>query len=216
MGSGAPEVHDGQGARAVPKLALVDMGLEPVQQLRGREVEAEPDRAVPAFDEVYSRHFSTVYRFVARLMGGGDVEDAVQEVFLVVHRRLPEFRGDAKVTTWLFRIAYHVVQAKQRKLRLNRALVSALSVFQTQEQRHPALAAEQARQVQAALSALSLKKRSVLVLHEIEGWSGPQIAEALAIPIDTVYTRLHHARKDFRKQYERLASSGAGGLERRT
>jgi len=157
------------------------------------------------FDTVYEAHFDFVYRVVARLGGQDDVEDLTQEVFLVVHRRLEEFRGDARITTWLFRIAYRVVGAHIRRRRLRRAVASWFGM-EEQARGQPATGGsermEEARRVRRTLDALSYEKRSALVLFEVEGWSAAEIAEMLDVPVGTVYTRLHHARSAFRASFE--------------
>lgn len=177
----------------------------------GKLALAEPLAPASAldFDAVYEAEFDYVFRIVSRLAGGGDVEDLVQEVFVVAHRRLPEFRGDARLTTWLFRIAYLVVGAHVRHDRARRRV---LHFFGLESQgsnpafgRTDAERTEEARWVRAALERLSFEKRSALVLFEVEGWSGEEIAAGASVPVATVYTRLLHARREFKVAYERLS-----------
>ncbi len=151
-----------------------------------------------SFDAVYEAEFDFVYRVVARLSGSSDIDDLVQEVFLVVHRRLEEFRGDARLSTWLFRIAYRVVGAHIRRERVRRRARQFLGL----ERSHPAPEPndEQTR-VRAALSELSFERRSVLILFEVEGWTAREIATSFGIPEGTVYRRLHEARAAFRRAY---------------
>jgi len=153
------------------------------------------------FDDVYEAHFDYVHRVVARLSGLHDVEDLVQDVFFVVHNKLSTFRGDSSITTWLFGVCHRVVGGHIRKERIRRLFGNA---FRQEGLPQPAvdepLATLERRQasarIVAALDALSWKKRSVVVMYELEGWSCEQIAEALGIPASTVYTRLHHARRE--------------------
>jgi RNA polymerase sigma-70 factor, ECF subfamily len=167
-------------------------------------------RSELTFSDVYRAHFDFVYRVVARLAGSGDVEDLVQEVFVVVHRRLGEFRGDARVSTWLFRIAYRVVGAHVRRERLRRRLRELLG--RDVERGAPPGAPEDAlarkQSVRRALQRLSFDQRSALVLFEVEGWSALEIAEAVGSPIGTVYRRLHEARGAFAAE---LAPAGEDG-----
>ena len=156
----------------------------------------------PSFDDIYGAHFEYVHRIVARLSGRRDVEDLVQEVFLVVHRKLPTFAGDASITTWLFAICHRVVGAQVRKERVRRVL---FDIFGQNETARPpptdplqALEhTEQRERIGKVLAKLAWKKKVVLLMFEVEGWSCADIAEALDIPVSTVYTRLHHARRDF-------------------
>jgi RNA polymerase sigma-70 factor (ECF subfamily) len=163
---------------------------------------AVPDAAGPAlsFDAVYRQQFPYVYRLVARLYGGSEIDDVVQDVFVVVHDKLASFEGRAALTTWLFRIVYRVVGAAVRRERFRRRCLSLFG----REAPAPVLYASaegvvEARSVRRALERLPFKKRSVLVLLEVEGWSCAEIAEHLGVPIDTVYTRLYHARRDLKK-----------------
>ena len=156
-----------------------------------------------AFADVYARNFTFVYRVVARLAGGGDVEDLVQEVFLVVHRRLHEFRGDARLTTWIFRIAYRTVGAHVRRERLRRRMRELFAG--TQEEHSLADAAsdalDAARRVRVALESLTFAERSALVLFEVEGMSAAELADAFDVPVGTIYRRLHHARRAFAARF---------------
>lgn len=178
---------------------------------RDLDAERSTDTAEFDFDEVYDAEFDFVYRVVSRLSGGSDVDDLVQEVFLVVHRRLPEFRGEARLTTWLFRIAYRVVGTYIRHERFRRRVLDLFG-FESQAEKAFVEASpereEEARRVHAALERLSFTKRSALILYEVEGWSGEEIAEAMSVPVGTVYTRLHHARREFREAYDRSTRKG--------
>src|SRR5947209_6991554 len=88
-------------------------------------VEQQPSRVSEPldFDAVYRAHAAKVARWAARLGGPAvDLDDVVQEVFLIVHRQLAKFRGEAQVTTWLYRIAENVVRHRRRKERFRRWL----------------------------------------------------------------------------------------------
>lgn len=159
------------------------------------------DGGALVFADVYAAHFAFVYRVVARLSAGADVEDLVQEVFVVVHRRLPEFRGDARLTTWLFRIAYRTVGAHVRRERLRRRLRELLNLSATPAAETTSDALDRSRRVRAALDRLSYAERSALVLFEVEGQGAAELAEAFGVPLGTMYRRLHDARRRFRAAY---------------
>ena len=153
------------------------------------------------FDEVYESHFDFVYRTVACLAGHRDVDDLAQEVFLVVHRRLSDFEARAQLTTWLFRIAYRVVGAHIRRERLRRFILGQLALEPTghglpHATTTPLEGHGERQAVIGAVGRLSYKKRSVLLLHVLEGHSCQRIAEMLELPTNTVYTRLYHARRE--------------------
>jgi RNA polymerase sigma-70 factor (ECF subfamily) len=162
------------------------------------------------FDAVYERHFDFVYRVIVRLAGRSHAEDLAQEVFAVVHRRLDEFEGRAKLTTWLFQIAYRVVGAHVRRERMRGLIAAALPLeLATREQGHdPYDRVEQSIALARAVRKLSWKKRAVLVLHEVEGWPCELIAERMDVPVATVWTRLHHARKELAELVAREDRAG--------
>jgi RNA polymerase sigma-70 factor, ECF subfamily len=157
-----------------------------------------------SFDQVYEAEFETVHRIVSRLAGKSDIDDLVQDVFLVVHRRLGEFRGEARLTTWLFRIAYRIVGANIRRERFRRR---ARELFGFERHEPPPEPSDEQAKVRAALAELSYERRSALVLFEVEGLSADEIARAFGVPTGTVYRRLHEARAAFRLAYAACAET---------
>jgi len=132
-------------------------------------------------------------------LGPGALEDAAQEVFIIVHRRLPEFRGDSTVRTWLYSIVRNVASNHQRQLR-RRAEVA------TPEAELPCpgsgpegqLQTQQAAEfVQEHLRRLDEQKRELFILGLLEGLSGPELADALDLPLNNVYTSLRRLRLGF-------------------
>ncbi|MCC7384527.1 MAG: sigma-70 family RNA polymerase sigma factor [Deltaproteobacteria bacterium] len=166
----------------------------------------------PDLEALYRAHAPAVARWVARLGGPGvDLEDVVQEVFLIAGVKLSGFRGDAKVTTWLYRITSNVVRHQRRRARVRRWLSlgevdegaltsSAPTPIEGLERRR----AE--RQLYRLLDRLPEKYRTVLILHELEQLSGPEIAELTRVAPSTVWVRLHRARARLAElaQQERL------------
>jgi RNA polymerase sigma-70 factor (ECF subfamily) len=157
--------------------------------------------AVPSFEELYTAHFAEVARW-ARAMGGpsADLEDLCQEVFLTVRRRLPDFDGQ-NPSGWLYRITQRAVRSHRRKAWLRRALFvedGTLERFEAgaEQPESAALAAERRRELSRALDRLGEKKRTALVLHEVEGLSGEEIATLEGVPVGTIYTRLFAARRE--------------------
>jgi RNA polymerase sigma-70 factor (ECF subfamily) len=164
---------------------------------------AAPDRAPPAWAELYRDHVQEVARWVSRLGGPeSDREDLVQEVFLVARQKLPSFRGEAKVTTWLFRICHNVVRGKRRRLAWRRWLggdPQETAGHLADPGQGPDEALDQRRSVAAlyrALDRLREPKRTVLILFELEGMSGEQIAELTGVKPGTVWVQLHRARRE--------------------
>jgi RNA polymerase sigma-70 factor, ECF subfamily len=151
---------------------------------------------------LFRQHADDVHRIVRRLLGLGatqaDVDDLVQQVFLAVHRALPSFRGESKTSTWIYGIASRIVLEHLRGWRRYRVMVARLEEEPARVERPDGRleSRDELRRVWRCLMRIKPKKRVVFVLHEIEGLSGPEIAEMLAINEATVRSRLHHARRE--------------------
>ena len=157
-------------------------------------------------EDVYREHFEFVYRKAQRLGGPGiDAEDAAQEVFLVVARRLLTFDGTSEVTTWLYGITLNVVRGLRRRARVRwlwerdaarEAGPIAVESIDRAEVR------EAHRIAYEILDKMAAKKREVFILSDFEGLSGLEIAAITDTKVETVASRLHYARREFA---ERLA-----------
>ncbi len=167
-----------------------------------------------------------VFRTLARLAGPrlqkAQLEDLAQTVFLRLFRALPNFRGDAQITTYLYRIAVNVAQDEWKRCRREDAKQTSLSDEDSnwegrlEDPAPDALAqleqSEFVTLVEDRLQALSHTERSVLVLFHQEDRTYEQIAETLALPLNTVRTHLHRARKKLR---EALATPAQDSLSRK-
>lgn len=181
---------------------------------RAEATEALGEVKVPTFDELYRQSFHDVCRW-ARALGGldADVEDIAQEVFLVVRRKLDGFEGE-RLHAWLYGITRKTVSDHRRRAWARRVL-RAFDAFESTPENRP-LPDELAENRQAMrvlsrlLERMSSVRRTAFVLYEIEGYSGEEIAELEGIPVKTVYTRLHHARKDFMGYLEQLEQQEGG------
>jgi len=158
---------------------------------------------------LFRDHAQFVANFVVRLgMRREEVDDIVQEVFLVAHRRGGFVPGAARPTTWLAEIALRVSSSTRRRLRRSRedpdvqTLADAVSSARSPGEQVET--AEALRRVQQALEVLDDAKRAVFILFELEGESCESIAAGLGIPVGTVYSRLHKARKLFMEVHARL------------
>jgi RNA polymerase sigma-70 factor (ECF subfamily) len=158
-------------------------------------------RLLDNFDHLYELYEPSVERWVRRLAGpGAEVEDLVHDVFLVAVRRRHEFRGDAKISTWLFRITELIV----RKRRLRRRLHGILNLIfrdsiPVPEPSTPTPLEELERRQQrallyAALDRLPEKYRTVSILFDIDGRSASEVAALLGIKVNAVWVRVHRAR----------------------
>jgi RNA polymerase sigma-70 factor (ECF subfamily) len=172
---------------------------------------AQASNVVPDLAALYEAQFRYVWRCL-RSLGVRDAQqdDALQDVFLVVQRRLPEFDGGADVRTWLYAIALRV--ARKYKERARREPTS-LETAREQDPELPAapdanddaaLANERLAFARRALAALDDDKREIFVLARVEQMSAPEIAEVIGIPLNTVYSRLRAARLAFDAEITRL------------
>lgn len=182
---------------------------------RKAETTEEPSSArVPSFDEIYDQYFDFVWANLRRLgIPASHLDDAVQELFIVVHRRLREFAGRSSLKTWLAGIAWHIA-SEYRRHESRKGGGEPLPDTLVAPGRDPlgaAVHAEALRQLDTLLNELDDDKRVVFVLAELEQMSVPEIAQALAVNVNTVYSRLRAARMTFDEML-RLSRKGAGGV----
>ena len=167
------------------------------------------------FEDVYDEHFRFVWRALRRFnVPEADLPDATQEVFLVVHRRLGEFEGRAKLTTWLFRICLRVAKDRRRRAHVRHEVAVAEPVEGATGASDATAALERRDDLalfDAAMSELDLDQAAVFTLFELEAMTGQQIADTLEIPLGTVYSRLRLAREGFRRAVLRLAAQRLRG-----
>jgi len=162
---------------------------------------------------IHAEHADFVWLTLQRLgVREADVEDLLQEVFVVVHRRLDTFDGArSRVTTWLYGICVRVASG-HRRLAFHRReqlgdVPDAPDRAATPEE---AVVAQQAQaRLRAVLDAMDLERRALFVMFEIDELPCEAIAEILGVPVGTVYSRLHAARKEFEAALRRVeARSG--------
>jgi RNA polymerase sigma-70 factor (ECF subfamily) len=161
----------------------------------------------PRFEEIYASHFSYVFHTLRRLgMRPCEADDLLQEVFLVVYRRLPDFEADRPMKPWLFGIVLRVVsEHRRRRAPARPAQVDALELADDAPSAETRLASRQARSlVLEALEALDLEQRAVLVMHDIDEQPTAAVADAIGIPVNTVYSRLRAARQKFASRVRQL------------
>src|SRR3954468_19422793 len=156
------------------------------------------------FQALYERHFDFVWRTLRHLgVRSADLSDACQDVFIIVHRRWPNFEARGKVTTWLFQICFNVARNRRRLAHVRNEVSSDDAALDHAHAHAPHADADAPRQeklalFEAALAAMSIDQRAAFVLFEIEGMTGPEAALAMGVPIPTAYSRLRLARDAFR------------------
>jgi len=169
----------------------------PSQTSKGDESCADP---LPGLEELYELHFDFIWRSLRRLgVSDGALDDAVQEVFITAHQRLESFEGRSSVRSWLFGIAIHVAQRAHRTAQRQPVgdLPDGLLESPTRGPHDLAEQNESVRLLYQLISGMDLERRAVFVLAELEEMTAPEIADALGIPVNTVYSRLRVARRDF-------------------
>jgi len=179
------------------------------EQLVESAVKEDPE----AFGEIVKRWERKIFALCFGMLGReDDARDAAQETFIAAYRNLANFRGEAKVSSWLHRIAVNQCLTKQRRTR-----VRAESYLEDEDARgesnftaplhmSPARTAEQnerLRLVRLAVDALPVDLRQVIVMKEFEEMTFQQISETLELPLSTVKSRLYTALKQLRMKLER-------------
>ncbi|MBL8684041.1 MAG: RNA polymerase sigma factor [Myxococcales bacterium] len=191
------------------QLALAAIDSNPPAATGAAEDASEP----LSFEGVYSDHFDFVWRSARRLgVPQASLDDCVQDVFLVVHRRLSDFEGRSSVRTWLFGIVRRVVRdhratARERATTSDTVELSQLVDTRSEAPDESAARAEATRILNALLETLDDDKREAFVLSELEQFSVPEIAEATGVNVNTVYARVRAARRELEQALARLRHS---------
>ena len=158
---------------------------------------------------IHDEYADFVWRSLQRLgVRESDLEDALQEVFIVVHRKLDTFDGSSRVSTWLYGICLRVASANRNRAHVRRERPTPEfedSIDNDHANPEAAFATLEERQrLMDVLDTLAPEKRAVFVMFEIEGVPAVEIAEILGVPVGTVYSRLSTARTEFAEGAKRL------------
>jgi RNA polymerase sigma-70 factor (ECF subfamily) len=161
-----------------------------------------------AFSELFSQHKELVYRYIYKMLGSGaPIDELIQDTFIEIARSIGSFNEKAQLSTWIYRITANVcmryLRQKHRKstqmLQPNEIEIEQLT-DNGEGSGEAALLKKQTRElINQALGRLDAKKRTVLVLHDMEGVALKDVAEIVGIPLGTVQTRLFHARAAMKK-----------------
>ncbi len=186
----------------------LDPGPEPSPEI-AVQIRVDASAHPLTFDSVYHWYASFVWRNARRLgVSYGAVEDVMQEVFLVVYRRLPEFEERTSVRAWLSAILIRVVRAHRRNARrkdgASESTRSSPDPDSLTDTRSPsplesAQRDEAVQELYAILSHMNEERREVLVLSELEELTAPEIAQALQVNVNTVSWRLRKAKQEFER-----------------
>ncbi|MBI5494944.1 MAG: sigma-70 family RNA polymerase sigma factor [Deltaproteobacteria bacterium] len=190
------------------------MGEQPGRETAASPAEARgaPLRALPDLDAIYDEEAGRVYNCLRRLgVTTADLEDATHDVFLVLHRLLPTYDPSRPLRPWLMGITARVAANHRRKVGRRREDADEAPEERVAPGRNAeqlAQAGEERAMVQRVLDELDETQRTVLVLHEVEGHSMPDLARELAVPVNTLYSRLRLARARFITLVQRSQQTG--------
>ena len=162
-----------------------------------------------AFEQLVIAYQHRIFGVALRMLGSrAEAEEIAQEVFLRAHRAVADFRGDARLGTWLYAIASRLclnrLASPDRRLARGDEVLADVAA-PTPDAAAAAERAELDAALRAAIAELPEDRRLVLVLRDIEGLSYEEIAEALALEPGTVRSRLHRARLQLKEKLERFA-----------
>lgn len=154
-----------------------------------------------ALGALYDRHAQALFGFLRRMLTREEAEDVVQATFVRIVEIAGSFEARAgdDARGWIFGVGYRVASERRRTLARLREVLSA---FAASLSTRPPPADHEALDVERALSRLSEGKRAVLVLTQVHGFSSEEVARILDLPLGTVWTRLHHARRELKALLE--------------
>lgn len=152
-----------------------------------------------AFKIIYEEHVNQVSRYI-RSCGvyDKDVDDVTADIFLIVFKNFHSFRGESKIRSWIFAISTREAVRHVRKARLRRDVSDDVVALQEDATPNAEQLLNYNRILNQVLRMMSLEKAMVFHLFEIEGFTCPEIAETLEIPLGTVHSRLKYARDEFK------------------
>ncbi|MGE5372187.1 MAG: RNA polymerase sigma factor [Solirubrobacterales bacterium] len=168
------------------------------------------DHPKPVFPEIYETYHAPILRYLSRFLGPSEAEDVTQEVFIKVSKSMDDFRGDAKLSTWIYRIA---TNAAIDKMRGNKTRPPAAhdwdpdapvkSMIIPNELDHHLIRGEMNECIRLVVDDLPEQYRVVLILKDFEGLKNSEIADILGVSLDAAKVRLHRARAKLKKDMER-------------
>ncbi|MBW2238598.1 MAG: RNA polymerase sigma factor [Deltaproteobacteria bacterium] len=167
------------------------------------------------FNEIYEEFYPKIVRYLSRLTGRQEGEDIAQEVFEKASRGLKSFKGESKLSTWLYRIATNTAIDRMRSPSFRRSSeYTSLNEDTGTEDRNvwsghtkshidqTVIRKEMSECVREFIDRLSSDYKTVILLSELEGFKNSEIADILQVSLDTVKIRLHRARARLKKELD--------------
>ena len=166
-----------------------------------------------AFEEIYVRHAGRVYSLAYRIVGAGDAEDVVQDIFLLAHRKLAGFRGESSLGTWLYRMATnHCLDVLRSRHARMMERTSSLGAPDASEPAAPPLGRVAALDLERAIQALPTACRAAFVLHDVECLGHQEVGTALGISEGTSKSQVHKARLRIRAFLAQTVPAASGSV----
>ncbi len=165
------------------------------------------------FSKIYDEYYPKIVRYLTRVVGESEAEDAAQETFVKIDRSLESFRGESSLSTWIYRIATNTAMDHLRRASSNRLLLATEDKDLSSDEEtgyadnKPLLDTLLIRKdmndcIRGVVDSLPAEYSAVLVLGEFEGLTNSEIAEVIGISLDAAKIRLHRARTKLRKALE--------------
>jgi len=165
------------------------------------------------FQQIYEDFHEKIFRYLTRMVGQAEAEDLTQDVFVKVGLALEKFRGEAKLSTWVYRIATHAAidRLRQAPAHPDKGLPSAFLAEESGLESIPAetigneqrvIREEMNDCIRGLVDTLPEGYRSVLILSELEELQDNEIAEILGVSLEAVKIRLHRARGKLRQKMQ--------------
>ncbi len=196
-----------RGAKGSPLPKAQDQRPDEEERLIVQRVKAGDQQA---FEVLYRRYVSSVYRQAIKLVGNeAEAEEVVQEVFLTLYEKAKTFRGDSAFSTWLYRLTLNTTLMKLRRRKRSNEVAIEDYLPKYQDDGHPLvrpvvdwspdpegrlLSAEVQRTLQHALDQLPPVDKAVVVLSDLDGLANKEVGKALGLSVPAVKSRLHRAR----------------------
>lgn len=165
-------------------------------------------RVIPDFEEIVEEYGDFVYNLTYRVLGNhADAEDAAQDAFMAAYRNFGRFRGESKVSTWLYRIAVNAALMKLRRDRNKNTLTQTgydeiQIVSPTDGPEKLALNSELREHLEAGLDQLPSNLKTAVVLRDVQGLSNEEAADVLEVSVSSLKARLHRGRVLLRKHLQ--------------
>jgi RNA polymerase sigma-70 factor (ECF subfamily) len=178
--------------------------IEPIEGPTRTPVESSIPVSERSWPVLHRTYYPIAVAFLRKLGVRGDhVEDVCQDVFLQMVRYLPSFRGESDLKTWMYRICISEARRHRRKEKVSQLVTSMLGRSSQSESTDLEWNPERAAQrVLAGLSALPERRRTILVLFDMDGLSGAEVAEVVGCSVQSVWRELHYARSAFLEAFD--------------